>query len=104
MISMVLEDILDLLGYRVAGIAASLAEATERCRAGGFDAVILDVHLNGQDSYALADQLKADGKLVIFATGTSRENLPGRFQTGYIIEKPYVINMIESVLEEALAA
>ena len=104
MISMVLEDILDLLGYQVAGIATNLPEATQRCQAGGFDAVILDVHLNGQDSYALADQLKAQGKMVIFATGTNRENLPPRFQQGYIIEKPYVIKMIESVLETALAA
>ena len=104
MISMVLEDILDLLGYQVAGIASNLPEARSRCQDGGFDAVILDVHLHGQDSYGLADQLKAEGKRVIFATGTSRENLPSRFQSGYIIEKPYVINMIESVLDEALAA
>ena len=81
MVAMLLKDILVDLGCTVLGPAARVEQALAMIEAAGaLDAAVLDINLNGQKSYPVADALAARGVPFIFATGYSRhcrdERLP----------------------------
>jgi len=98
LIAMVIEDMLDILGYQLAGTAASFAEAASAVDAGGFDLVIADVNLGSESIFPLADALLAAGVPLILATGSHRDTLPQRFAAVPVIEKPYLIGAVEAAL------
>lgn len=100
LIALVLEDVLDLIGYEVAGSAATYAEAEALIEAGGFDLAILDVNLGSDPIFPLADRLAARGTPFLFATGSVPGSLPDRFAGVGVIEKPYVA----ATVQQAIAA
>ncbi len=100
LIAMVLEDILDELGYALAASAATVAQAEQLTLTTTFDAAILDADLGGQESFPLADRIMASGVPVLFATGRGRGNLPTRFRESILIEKPYVLNSVARALDQ----
>jgi DNA-binding response OmpR family regulator len=100
LIAMVLEDMLDMLGHAVVGTPSTYAEAEAAIVAGGFDLAILDVNLGNEPVFPLADRLKAVGTAFVFATGSRRDSLPGRFATTPVIEKPYAVAAVETALAQ----
>ena len=100
LIAMVLEDMLDILGHVVVGTPATFAEAEAAIAAGGFDLVIADVNLGAEPIYPLADRVCAAGIPLILATGSHRDMLPPRFAGVPVLEKPYALPAIETVLEQ----
>lgn len=100
LISMVLEDILDLLGHRVTGTAATYADAERAVAAGGFDLAVLDVNIGAEPVFPLADTLTAAGIDIIFATGSHPDSLPERFRGVAVLEKPYAFQAVETVLQQ----
>lgn len=100
LIAMVLEDMLDILGHTVVASPASFAEALGAIGAGGFDLAILDVNLGDNPVFPLADQLRAAGTAVIFATGSHRDSLPDRFVDALVIEKPYTFQAVEAAMRQ----
>src|SRR3954464_6404975 len=54
MIRMLLEDMLEQLGYTIAAEAGRIDEALDAAKTGEFDLAILDVNLNGQTSGPVA--------------------------------------------------
>ena len=69
MISMLVEDMLAELGHKVAGIAASIEEATRLADQGDFDGALLDVNLNGKTIDAVAETLMRRDIPFVFTTG-----------------------------------
>ena len=70
LIAMMLEDYLDILGRKVAGVADSVSTALPLVAAGGIDAAIVDVNLNGGEKcWPVADALAAAGVPFVVATG-----------------------------------
>ncbi len=57
LIRMLLEDMLDELGYGVAAAVGTISEARQFATDGEFNAAILDVNLDGQEIYPVADIL-----------------------------------------------
>jgi CheY-like chemotaxis protein len=103
LIAMMLEDFLESLGHRVAGICDSVGEALTRVDKGGFDVAILDVQLrDGEPAWPVADRLAAAGKPFILATGGHVEPPPGPHAAAPLLAKPYTIDAIEPALERAL--
>lgn len=98
LIAMVLEDMLDILGHRVVGTPATLAEAQAAFDAGGFDLVVADVNLGAEAIYPLAERVLDAGIALILATGSHRDNLPPGFAGVPILEKPYTLAAIETAL------
>lgn len=99
LISMVLEDILDMLGHSVVATAATFADAERAIAGGGFDLAVLDVNLGHDPVYPLADALVAAGTDIIFATGSHPDSLPDRFRDCTVLEKPYAFQAVESALQ-----
>lgn len=96
LIAMLLEDILDTLGFEVVGPATTLQEADALLAPGNaVDMAILDVNLGSDPVYPVADRLIAAGVEVIFATGSHRNVLPDRFAGCKVLEKPYAFNAVE---------
>ncbi len=96
LIAMLLEDILDTLGFEVVGPATTLQEADALLAPGNaVDMAILDVNLGSDPVYPVADRLIAAGVEVIFATGSHRSVLPDRFAGCKVLEKPYAFNAVE---------
>ncbi len=62
------------------------------------DGAILDVNLNGSDSFELADRLIAEGIPVIFHTGRAPSEMPERFARLPRLEKPLSASAGERVL------
>lgn len=89
MVSWVLEDMLADFGCAVVGPAARLNEALAMVEAEAFDAALLDVNLNGEQSFPVADALAARGVPFIFSTGYNKDSLPSDYQGCPMLQKPF---------------
>ena len=69
LVAMLIEDVLADLGHEVVGVAGRLDQALTLAREREMDFAILDLNLNGLNTYAIADVLKQRGVPFIFATG-----------------------------------
>lgn len=89
MVSMLIEDMLDDLGVKIVGPAATLSEAIALARNEELDAAILDLNVGGELTYPVADILRERGISFIFSTGYTRRLLPMRFRDVPTLHKPY---------------
>src|SRR4051794_37719889 len=85
----VLEKILTELGCKVIGPAARVKEALAMIEAEVIEAVLLDVNLNGEKSYPVADALAARGVPFVFSTGYNEDSLPEGYRDFPVLQKPY---------------
>ena len=88
MIAFALEDMVLELGYEVVGPAFRLSEALELAGAEQFEGAVLDVNLNEQRSYPVADLLRDRGIPFLFATGYAEGGV-GWDGEAVVIAKPY---------------
>ena len=88
-----LEDLLASAGAESL-TAGSLEEAGQALAASEVDAAILDVNVNGEHSYALAERLIEQGLPVIFATGYGEALHPENLADVPTISKPYTMKDI----------
>lgn len=103
LIAMMLEDFLESLGHAVAGTCDSVPAALERVEQGGFDVAIVDVNLNGQQVWPVADKLADKGIPYVLATGGHIEPPPERHANVPVLSKPFTLEAVEPVLEKACA-
>lgn len=104
LIAMMLEDFLESLGHSVADTCDSVGEALKRLDGGGFDFAILDVNLKGEQVWPVASRLRDGGVPFVVATGGHVDPPPGEFRDVPVIDKPYTVERISSVIETALAS
>jgi CheY-like chemotaxis protein len=86
-------------GARVVGPAASLKQAMaiiETC--GQLDAAVLDVNLNGELCFPLADSLGQRGVPFLFTTGYDEQVIPPGFQQVPRLEKPISMLRLAALL------
>ena len=88
-VAWLLEDMLADLGCAVVGPAARVNQALAMIDAEAIDAAVLDVNLNGQKSYPVADALAARGVPFVFSTGYDKESLPNGYQSLPVLQKPF---------------
>ena len=96
--------ILQELGAQQVETAATLSEAEQRARDGDFDIALLDVNINGQMSFQLAETLRARGVPVVFATGYElKDRAIPNLETAFCVSKPYTSERLRQALCAALA-
>lgn len=102
LIGMLLEDMLDDLGFQVAASASRFDDAARLARESEIDLAILDVNLNGQEVYPVADILAARGIPFLFATGYGERGLPDPHQHRPTLQKPFQQDALERQLSTLL--
>ena len=89
MVAWALEDVLSDWGCTVVGPAARVGKALAMLDAEAIDMAVLDISLNGQRSYPVADALEARGVPFVFLTGYGRDSLPSGYQGCPMLQKPF---------------
>jgi len=103
MIAMMVEDFLTDLGWDVVGLAGSLDRALTMAREADIDAAVLDVNLQGHDSFAAADILCERNIPFVFASGYGADGMAGRFEKVPVLTKPFQRDELERALSRAMA-
>jgi CheY-like chemotaxis protein len=98
LIAMMLEDWVVELGHEVAGPAQSIEAALELCRQGGLDSAILDLSIDGRDSYEVADELGAQSVPYVFATGHGELALAPAYANTPVLSKPFDFDSVKAML------
>jgi CheY-like chemotaxis protein len=104
LIRMLLEDMLEEIGYDMAAGVGTLAEASEVAANGDFHAAILDVNLDGEEIYPVADILAQRGLPYLFVTGYGERNLPDPHGDRPALQKPFQAEQLKAALADLLAA
>jgi DNA-binding response OmpR family regulator len=102
MIGMMIEDFLESLGYRLHGLATTVADGCALAREDGIDAAILDCNLHGEKSWPIAEILSERGIPFLFATGGTSDDVPTALAGHPSIAKPFTIGAVERALEKIL--
>jgi CheY-like chemotaxis protein len=102
LISMLLEDMLTDLGYEVAATASRVDEALALARSIDIHAAILDVNLNGQEVFPVADALAGRSIPFVFATGYGERALPAAYQERPTLQKPFEQSMLEQRMSKLM--
>src|SRR3974377_600360 len=125
LIRILVEDMLADLGYDVAGgggpvalrggcvLAApghavvagggTFAEASAQAAKGKFDAAILDINLDGRDTYPVADILAKRGLPFVFVTGSGERSLAPPYRDHLVLPKPFQAGQLKDALSTLLA-
>jgi DNA-binding response OmpR family regulator len=101
MIAFALEDLVSELGYVVVGPAFRLSEALALASDAEFEAAILDVNLNDQPSFPVADLLVTRDIPFLFATGYAESGV-GWKGSAPVIAKPYGRDQLKVALLDLL--
>src|SRR6202171_5551025 len=78
LVAWLIEDMLADLGCAVIGPASSVNQALAMIDAEAVDAAVLDLNLNGQMSYPVADALAARGVPFVISTGYDKTSFPAQ--------------------------
>jgi CheY-like chemotaxis protein len=97
-IAAVLENALVEGGCSVVGPVATLGRALETIENTTIDAALLDIKINGRDTYPVADVLAGRGIPFVFVSGFTRKDLPVRYRHCAHITKPFEPSAIMTAL------
>jgi DNA-binding response OmpR family regulator len=101
LLTLMLEDMLESLGHRVAGSCATLEDAMEAVADSNFDAVLLDLDLRGKSGFPVAKLLQL--KAIPFAIASGYPGLAddeASLNDVLILQKPFAFEGLEKVLGE----
>lgn len=101
LIAMSLETLFEDMDWEMQGPATRLEEALTLAETTDADIALLDVNLDGEMSWAVADVLKARGVPFVFATGYDGASmLPDAHCDARLVSKPFQITELEVLLRE----
>jgi CheY-like chemotaxis protein len=102
LVAMLVEDMLQTLGYEVVQVAATLDAAMNAARNSSFDVAILDINLNGTQSSPVAEILTGRGIPFIFATGYGPAGLDSHYAGTPTLQKPFYEDELKRLLGQIL--
>src|SRR5690348_18349624 len=91
LIRLLLEDMVAELGCTVGVVAANIAEGKAAAEKAEVDLAILDVNIDGEQVFPVADILKSRGIPFIFITGYGIRGLPDSYRQTPTLQKPFQI-------------
>jgi len=104
MVAWAVEEVLCDWGCTVVGPVARAGKALALLDAEAVDMALLDISLNGERSYHVADALEARGVPFVFLTGYGRDSLPSRYRSHALVQKPFDQSELGDVLTKLLAS
>jgi CheY-like chemotaxis protein len=103
MIALLIEDMLLELGCRKVWHASAVAEAIAMLDEHRPDIAMLDVSLNSELVYPVAERLIRDGTPFVFATGHGWPQLPPAIAEKPFLHKPFSVEALGAALAEEMA-
>ena len=88
-LAMELMALLEDEGAEIIGPLGNVEEALEQVVRNGFDVAVLDINLQGAESYSCADELERRHVPFVFASGYHESHIPRRFSDVHLWQKPY---------------
>jgi hypothetical protein len=85
------------------GSAADTISEAGQIAANGNHAAILDVNLDGQQIYPVADILTKRGVPFVFVTGYGEGSLPEPYRSRPALQKPFQAEQLKAALDTLLA-
>ena len=104
LVLMAIEDMLNDLGCTSITVAGNVAKALALVATTSFDLAMLDVNLNGQESYPIATALSQNGVPFAFSTGYGGHGLTKAHQRCIVLNKPYTRPQFIEVITALIAA
>jgi len=101
-IRMMIADMLQELGHRVAAESDRVDDAIELVQKTYFDLAILNLNLHGKPVLPVAEAVKARNRPIIFATGYNASMLPAEFSDRPALQKPFQIETLGKLIEATL--
>jgi DNA-binding NtrC family response regulator len=102
LVGLELETALMRAGMEVLGPATTLSEALRLASESAADMALLDINLQGEHSFPVAEVLKMRGIPFVFCTGYARRMIiPEEFSHIPVVEKPYTIDRLFQAMDRA---
>jgi CheY-like chemotaxis protein len=98
LVGMLLEEMLRELGYELAALSTHVDEALVLARTARFDVAVLDINLNGRQSFPVADAIRLRGLPFLFATGYGSRILGAAYKDVPILQKPFSLEELRAAL------
>jgi CheY-like chemotaxis protein len=98
---MMMTEMLEELGHRVAAEAARIEQALPLAQSADFDLAVLDVNVASQLITPVAELIAARRR-PIFATGYGVSGLPEAFRDRPALRKPFMIDGLKHAIELAV--
>lgn len=98
-VALLIENMLEELGCHVTASVATLAKALSAARADSFDFALLDINLDGELVFPVADILKSRQLPFVFSTGYGRMGVPEAFKACDVLNKPFTIEELSTKLQ-----
>ena len=101
LIALMIEEMVREIGYRVSGVAHTMAMASREFGKRNYDAVLLDINIGGRYHAVTVDHLLGWGVPFAFVTGYDylvephHEKIP-------VLQKPFSTGQLRTLLEELL--
>ncbi len=103
-IAILLEDMLEELGFGVAASFPQVAEAEKYLAGAEVDIALLDVNVGAEKIDPVADLLAARGCPFIFTTGYGQRGVPENHADRPVLQKPFQIDDLANALRSQLGA
>jgi CheY-like chemotaxis protein len=99
------EKNLEALGVKSVRVVNTLAGAADIAEAGDVDVAILDLNINGEMSFAVAEIFRKKGIPIVFASGYElRDRFDADLEGAAVhLRKPYTAEGLKDALEAALS-
>ena len=102
LILMMIEDMLADLGCESVAVASKIGPAINLIEGQAFDTAMLDLNLNGIESYPIADALTVRDVPYFFSTGNSLTNVKDGYRDQDVLKKPFTFEQLSSMLSRSL--
>ncbi len=101
-VALMIEDMLLDLGCEIAASVARLSHAREVAATAQVDFAVLDVNLDGQPVFPVADILRERRIPLLFSTGYGAGGLPGEYLSHPVVGKPFSLEELRRGIAAAL--
>ena len=101
-VGLFMQDLLKTIGYRPTEPIGRLSEAISAATQERFEGAILDMNLNGEIVYPLAELLTQQRVPFLFVTGYGQHSLDPRFNRVPVLQKPVVQDELAGALNRVL--
>jgi CheY-like chemotaxis protein len=102
LILMMIEDMLTDLGCKSIAIASKIDQAITLIDGQVFDTAMVDLNLNGMESYPIADALAEHDVPYFFSTGNSVTNVKDGYRDQDVLKKPFTFEQLSNMLSRSL--